>query len=145
MLLVTSDGIILVANPRAEELLAHSSCTLPGTELGALLADESEAPPEYIRTCCRTGDAIPAQLLLRRSDGGVLLCSVDTGLIDGEGREDPVIWLRLLPQQSTHRNPAILDKPSHTLAISGHCQLNSLRLPIWQFESGRGGQIGQKG
>jgi PAS domain S-box-containing protein len=127
MLLVDPDGTILAANPRTEGLFRRSPRALIGAELGALLANEKDELPRYLRMCRRTSEAIPGRLRIRLPNGEVLPCKADGGFVRRDGRDDPVIWLRLLSQQSTLGSFAVLNERLSALSARGRAQVERKR------------------
>ena len=99
ILLVARDGTILAANSPTKEFFGRPRCALIGKELGALLADEEEAFSRYLRMCQSASEAIRGHLRIRLPDAEERACTVDGGSVRSDGWDQPVIWLRLLPQQ----------------------------------------------
>ena len=127
MLLVESDGTILVANPRTGELFRRPFRALVGNGLGGLLADEDDKLLQYLRMCRRTSAAIPGRLRIRLPDGEVLPCKADGGAVRRDGQDDPIIWLRLLPQQSAFGSFAVLNERLRAFSASERARLERRR------------------
>ena len=127
MLLVEPDGTIIAANSRTSEFFQHPARALVGKRLSGLLADEDDSLSRYLRMCRRTSEAIPGRLRIRLPDGQVLPCKADGRSLRQDGRGDPVIWLRLLSQQSAFGSFSVLNERLRALSASESARVERKR------------------
>jgi two-component system CheB/CheR fusion protein len=74
MFLVSGDGIILIANPAATDLLKLSDQDLCGVRLDHLVSDPADNVAHYLKVCSRSRELMPGLLVWRTRDGRIIPC-----------------------------------------------------------------------
>jgi PAS domain S-box-containing protein len=74
MFLVSGDGIILIANPAATDLLKLSDQDLCGVRLDHLVSDPADNVAHYLKVCSRSRELMPGLLAWRTRDGRIIPC-----------------------------------------------------------------------
>ncbi len=111
MLLVSGDGYIRAANPRAYEIAGLDDRDLTGRRLSDLVVDPPEKVADYLKICSRNREAVFGSLAFAARDDEVIECRMEGAVVRPWSESAPAqVWLRLKPKQAAASGFTLLNE-----------------------------------
>ncbi|MCF4969646.1 ATP-binding protein [Nostoc sp. CMAA1605] len=115
MLLVTSAGEIVAANPAAAKLFSKTSQAMIGQNFSELVSDSPEKVINYLQICAQSRQMILGAFTIQKSQGEEITCRSQGAVVQPRSPQTPAINLLRLEKRTTSEF-VVLNQKIHALS-----------------------------